>query len=517
MQKKYIKKNAVKVSILTLLSRFFGIIREFLIVKYLGAGAISDAFLTAYKIPNSLRKIFAEGALSASLVPTFVSLVRKKDSSSINKLVLFSILFFEGIVFLLCALIMFNTEKVLTLVAGGFSAEQISYAVPCLQIVMPFIFFISTSALFASVLQSVGHFFIPAFGPVLLNIVFISSLLICMYKNLPIEYLCFFILFGGLVQLITHIIVYFKLGFSFEWFDKKTLHSFKAVIKKFIPCFICMSVVEIGLFIDTSFGSYLPHGSVSLIYYAFRFMHVPLGVFATSLSTILLPYFSKISLYAPKRLSFYLLESIKLVFWAMIPVMILMTFVSQDIFTTIYLSKKFTFLQCSEAGKILLAYLAGLVFFSLNKILLNMFYALNNTVIPMVITIVITGVNFLMNLLLMPHFQATGIALATTISAFIQTLLFLSCLLYFFNFKIYLKRLCIFAYSCFLQYLFIFIPMYGVYRLCLKGISLFPPNVSYFLLESLGFWLWIGPLSLTILLLIYVTRRKFSLSIYFLD
>ena len=146
-----------------------------------------------------------------------------------------------------------------------------------------------------------------------------------------------------------------------------------------------------------------------------------------------------------------------------------------------------------------------------------MFYALNNTVIPMVITIVITGVNFLMNLLLMPHFQATGIALATTISAFIQTLLFLSCLLYFFNFKIYLKRLCISAYSCFLQYLFIFIPMYGVYRLCLKGISLFPPNVSYFLLESLGFWLWIGPLSLTILLLIYVTRRKFSLSIYFLD
>ena len=244
-------------------------------------------------------------------------------------------LLFEGSLLIVCGLTMIFAPTVITLIAPGFSEQQIMLTVPLLRILMPFIFFISSSALLAGALQAVGNFFVPAFGPILLNIVFIIGLLICWFFHWPVEYFCFFILFGGLLQFMQHLIAYFKLNFSFGIVTKHTWKSFNHILAKFSMVLLSMSVMEISLFIDTSFASYLPAGSISLIYYANRFMGIPLGVFAAAFSTILLPHFSRISTYAPKRLNFYLLESAKLVFWVTIPCTAALIFFSDKIFMTL--------------------------------------------------------------------------------------------------------------------------------------------------------------------------------------
>ncbi len=517
LHKKSIIKKTIEVGGLTFLSRLLGIIRVFLVIKYLGASAISDAFLTAYKIPNSLRKIFAEGALSAAFIPTLVHIVHKKDQSEANKLMSLAFLLFEGAVLVLCALFIIKAETVITLIAPGFSIEQIQRTAPLLKIVMPFIFFLSSSALLAGALQAVGHFFVPAFSPVMLNIVFIASLITCISLSLPVEYLCFFILFGGLLQLIMHIVAYIKLNFAFEAIDEQAWNNTKIVLLKFFPCLVSMSVMEVGLFIDTSFASYLPHGSISLVHYANRFMGIPLGVFAVAFSTILLPHFSRVSTYAPKRLHFYVLESTKFVFWVTVPVMLIMGFFAEKIFYTIFLSKNFSLEQVMEAQTILIAFLLGLFFFSLNKILLNIYYALHVTWIPMIISIIATLINIGMNMLLMRVWQTTGLALATTISGIAQTILSLYFLHSYFNFQLYLGNLLLFILRYITQLFVILSPFLILYYIITSYIVQLPEGLVHFFLFSFGFWLWVGPLCCLVFLLLFLLRNVFSIRLYFLD
>ena len=201
-----------------------------------------------------------------------------------------------------------------------------------------------------------------------------------------------------------------------------------------------MSVLELSLMIDIQFASNLQDGTVSLIYYANRFLGIPLGVFAVAFSTILLPHFSRISTYAPKRLNFYLYESAKLVFWVTIPCMLGMLFFADKIFTTLFLSEKFSLQQAHETAHILIAFIIGLFFFSYNKIILNVFYALHSTFIPMIVSLIGTAVNISFNFLFIGTLKGVGLALATTISGILQTFLLLYFLRKKFGFHAYLPQ-----------------------------------------------------------------------------
>jgi len=515
--KKSILKNAVGIGGLSLLSKCLGIIREVLMVRFLGVGAISDAFLTAYKLPNSLRKIFAEGALSAAMVPTLVSVVHTDGKKAVNSLISLAFLVFEGALLIICGLVIWKASLVISFFAPGFSSTQVSYTVPYLRILMPFIFFLSSSALLAGALQSIRHFFVPAFSPALLNVFFISSLIICLTKSLPVEYLCVFILFGGFVQLLLHIFIYIRLGFRFSAIDARAWHYFKIVIIKFLPCLVSMSVMELGLVVDTAFASYLPSGSISLVYYANRFVGIPLSVFAVSFSTVLLPHFSRVVMYAPKRIGFYLLESAKFVLWITLPTVLIMGFFSEKIFETLFLSKKFSLMQVSEAGMILTAFLFGLFFFSLNKILLNMYYAKHNTWIPTVVTFVAVGCNIVLDYYLIKVLYATGLALATSIAFAIQVCLLIWFLHVKFGIKLYIAKFFSFAYRYCLQLFVVTVLMFYLYRFIESLIIKLPHSFSVFLIHNVGFWLWVGPLIILMFLTIFYTRKLFKIKLYFLD
>ncbi len=517
--KKFILSKTLQVGGNTLVSRFLGLAREILLIPLLGVEGLADAFSTAFLIPNSLRKFFAEGALTSAFVPTFVRVLRKEGKEQANKLTALAFLVFEGIVLILCALVMLFPVQVIFIMASGYAPEQVAIVVPWLRILMPFIFFISTSALLAGAMNSVNHFFVPAFSPILLNLFFIGGTLLCLTYNLPVEYLCYAIMFGGFAQFVLHIWAYFYEGFSFVMPTRDTVVHFKEIWVKFVPAFISMGAMEFNLIVDQNFASHLHPGSVTLIKYSSRFMGIPLGVFAVAFSTILLPHFSRVRIYAPSRLSFYLLESTKFVVWVTLPATLIMSYLSEDIFQTLFasVSSKFPAAMVPEAGTMLLGFLLGLFFLSINKILFSLFYSLHDTRYPTIIAGIAVAANIGLNII--NPLGGFGIALATTASAMIQTGLSLLFLSRVHNFTLYPSRFGAFLARYTLQVGLVLIPFYGAYHAILFGLNrlLFGEKMRFFMLKSFGYWVWAGPLMVACFYCLYATRRLFKVKLYFLD
>jgi len=539
LNKKSIFKKTAQVSGSTLLSRFLGIAREMIAARYMSP-LVRDAFFTAFKIPNSLRKIFAEGALSAAMIPTVIKMRKDGERSEINRLMTLSFLVFEGILFALCLFMIIKADLVIRFVMPGWYVDSGNFAV-C-GVVMPgawcglgtpqeqallattyfrffisFILFISSSSLLAAALQSVNHFLIPALGAAIINVFFVGGLFIGWMTGMDPKWVCLMAVLGALVQFSLHVAAYFYYGFSFERFTESTWGYFRKVMKKFLPCFCSMSVNEVCYFLDTSFTSYLPIGSMYVIHLTYRFMGIPLGVFATAFSTILLPHFSRISTYAPKRLSFYLLESAKFVFWVTVPATIIMSFLSEKIFITLFLSKNFTIDQVETAKWVFIAYIAGLFAFSLNKILLNIFYSLHNTSIPAIISVVGMLANLGLNFVLMPYFGTMGLALATMSAGFIQAFLYAVILRIKFDFKFFYRNFMRFVSNYVLQLLVVLGALRLVYAACIYGFMTYAGTWQHFFLDTVAFWAWVAPLCALCVWVLMRTKKIFGVDLYFLN
>jgi putative peptidoglycan lipid II flippase len=518
LKKSSILGKTFQVGFLTFLSRILGLIREILQARFLGVGALSDAFIIAFKLPGSLRKIFAEGALNAAFVPTFLKVFKSGDTDDADSLVSLTLLFFEGILIVLCLGVFFNTELVINFLASGFSPEQVSYAVSYLRILMPFIVFISSSSLLAGALQSVNHFFVPAFSPVVLNIFFIGALLLCMYHSLSVEFLCYVILFSGCFTFFLHLVTYFYFNFSFSPIKKDILPYFWQLLIKFFPVMLIGSIMEINLAIDTWFSSFLQVGSVSLVTYAFRFMHIPLGVFGVALSTILLPHFARIADYAPKRLGFYFLESMKLVFWVTIPMTIFMSVFSSQIFiTTIAMSGKFPLERLTETCSLLIIFLVGLFFASFMKVLLNIYYAKHDTLTPTLISIFAVIINFIVNYIFIGWFQTLALALGTTISIIVQMILLSFFLRKKYGLELYLTKFFNFLGKYIFQLSISLLIFSAVYFGVQKLITFLPLNLVILLMQKMLFWFWVSPLIALVYIFMLRTRKYFGIKLYFLD
>ena len=519
LSKKIIVQKTLQVASATLLSRVFGIIREFLMVSYLGAGATSDAFIAAFRVPNALRKIFAEGALSATFIPSLIKTTRTQGQTAADRLMTLGILIFEGTLLMVCIGAMLKAEAIIRFVAPGFLPEQIQDAVPFLRLLMPFIIFISSSALLAGALQSVGKFLVPAYAPVMLNIVLIGGLLLCIAGKLPIFYLCLTILVGGCITLLLHLIAYLRSNFALRGsINHATLTTFWSILVRFIPCSISMSITEISGFIDCRFGSYLAVGTLSLVNYANRFLGIPVGVFGVAFSTILLPHFARVSTYAPRRMSFYLLEASKLIFWVMLPAACMMAFFADKFFLTIFVpTGKFTLEQASEAGAILSAYLIGLSSIALNKIILNIYYSLHSVWIPFWISVMVTFINIGANIMLIGPFGAMGLALATSLSVIVQSILLMILLRYYFGLRLYIQVFMQFFMRYCMQLVCVLAPLFVIYQWLYRTIATYHGTIPLFFLERIGFWLWVGPLCCSGLLILFATRRLFGINLYFID
>lgn len=515
LNKRSLLTKVFQVSSFTLLSRLMGIVREALQARYLGVGAVSDAFITAFKIPNFFRKIFAEGALSASFIPQFVTLIREKRWGDACRFMSAAFLFFEGIVLILTIFVLLFTKQLVMIIAPGFSAEQMHYTIPYLQILFPFLFFVSSAALLAGALQSVNHFIIPSAASVMLNVAYIGSLLACIKYNLTTEMLCWGIVAGGAFTFAVHVWMYYKLGFCAGRIDAEAWKNLRDTLSRFIPFLLGASVVEINLFIDTTIGSYLPQGDVTLLYYAMRYAQMPLGIFALALSTVLLPHFSRIVLYARNRFNFYLLEVTKLITWVITPTMFFLMFVSYPIFSLIMLKGKASEAQMAKAAHILVILSAGLVVFSLHRSVINILYAVKDSWTPTWTSILAAVSNVIGNIVGMWLAGVYGIAWSTVASSALSLLACFIVLHVKHNIVFPLTRFLTFLFAYLVQLtvasgLFLWIYYCGIHQLA-------KTSWSNFFIAGPGYWLFTMTLFCFTMVFLFYSRKRFKVALYFLD
>ncbi len=500
---------------LTIVSRMLGIVREILQANFLGVGIMSDAFITAFRIPNFLRKVFAEGAVTSSFVPHIVGLTKFGKKKAAATLMTLAFIVFEGTVLILCVGVFLWPNAIIKFMAPGFGEQQVAHAIPMLRIMFPFIFFISSCALFSGALQAVNHFLIPALGPVLLNIVFISTLLLCIkFKFSPLV-LCAGVLVGGATKLIARIIAFWWEGLSFGPINREGFKDLAIVLKRFMPCLLSAGIVEINLFIDSMIGSYLPRGGITLLYYAYRFLLMPISIFSLALSTVLLPHYSRVALYAKKRLSFYMLETTKVVLWMTLPAALYLAYSAEPIFSTLMLRGRGTPDQISMAAMLLIIFTTSLPFLCVNRTLLSMYYALHDTWTPTWVTIIATVSNGIGNVIGIHLWGAQGIAISTVVSGLITTGLFVTLLHKKHKIILYPGNVGKFLSKYLLQVALGTAAFLVLHKSSLALVAKTP--LHNFFLHDLGYWIISLPLFAGVMGILLLTRKWFGIAPYFLD
>jgi len=508
-----IKKTA-EMSIGALLSKLFGFFREVLLVRFLGVGVFADAFNMAYMVPNAMRKIFAEGALAAALSPTIVDVLRTKSNREVSRLITASLLVIQGCAVLVCLGVAWKANVVVKLVAPGFLATQHAVTSDLIRVLIFLIFFVSAAAVLGAALLAVQRIFILSYASVVVNILFIIELVLAIYYQLTLQTLAWLILVNGLVFLTLYLAAYARAGFSYHLPTTRTWQTFSRVGRKLLPCIFTAGSTELSLIIDRIMASYLPAGSISLLTYTSAFIRLPLVIFAQSFATMLLPHLSEVTSYAPKRLSFYVFESFKFVTWMMLPTAILMMYYSHHIFSTFFLSSSFSYVHVNEASIILIAYAWALVFYALNRVLAHVFYAMHDTATPTVISIIAAAINAGLNIVFMYYWGVVGIALATSVAEVIKTIILFTALSFWYKAIVYFQRSGMFLVRALSQMLCIGVPIMLVYTLLLGVLQ----SISCdFLVEGVGFWIWVIPIWLLGGRLMYLTRDHFNLRLYFLS
>lgn len=516
-----IMKKLIQVGASTLGSKVLGFFREILTARFLGVGAASDAFFAAYRIPSSLRKIFAEGALNAATVPTAVGIMQAESRDQVGRFATLLLIIFQSFLLTGCAVVALNADSFLWLVVPGWSGEEGLFgymlAARLLRVLIFFIAFVSAGAIFGSIFQVVHCFSMPIIAQILTNGLLVCELFFCTWYDLTPMAFAFFIVGNSILILGINIAVYYALGFKFLLPNRAAWRSVGKVLCKFVPCAVGMGAIEINLFIDQAIASYLPQGSVSLLRYTFAFARIPLGVFASAFAMILLPHLARISVRAPKRLSFYLLESAKFIWWVTIPATLFTMVFSYKMYYTLLLSSKFTATHVLLASQALTIFIIGLFVMSFEKIVLNMFYALHETYRPTLFTIISTALNTGLSILFIPFFGLNGIVLAVIIATTFKLMLCMWSLRGTYNFVLYGRAFARFLYRSALQLVCASTLFTLCYFCALSLIGYLPTGLAYAFQYKYLFWLWVTPLCGLTALFLYFTRRYFGIRLHFLD
>jgi len=419
MGEKLFKSTAV-VSSMTFLSRILGFIRDIVIARLFGAGLGTDVFFVAFKIPNFLRRLFAEGAFSQAFIPVLAE-YREKGDQDLRALIASTSGTLAGILFIITAIGVIAAPFIIMVFAPGFigSPEKLDLAGDLLTITFPYLFFISLTALAGSILNSFGKFAVPAFTPVFLNIALIGSAIwLSPHFAQPVTALAWGVFIGGAVQLLFQIP--FLIGIKQlprpRWNRQNS--GVKKIFKLMIPALFGVSVSQINLLLDTLLASFLVTGSISWLYYSDRLVEFPLGVFGIALATVILPSLSK------KHASESMAAFSNTIDWALRWVFIIATpaaigliYLAEPLLITLFQYGEFTAHHAHQASLSLMAYGLGLLPFIFIKVLAPGYYARQDTKTPVKIGIIAMISNMVLNVILMLQFAHVGLALATALSA----------------------------------------------------------------------------------------------------
>jgi putative peptidoglycan lipid II flippase len=414
-------KVLAQVSGMTFLSRVLGFVRDTVIARGFGAGMETDAFFIAFRIPNLLRRLFAEGAFSQAFVPVLSEYKNQQGFDATKDLVdhVASVLALALFVVTLLGIII--APLIIYVSAPGFSAHPAKFqiTVDLLRITFPYIFFISLVAFAGGILNTHSKFSVPAFTPVLLNLSFIFfALVVAPHLAAPVKALAWAVFAGGLLQLAFQIPFLLKLNLLPRWRLNLKDPGVWRILKLMGPAVFGVSIGQISLLISTVFASFLATGSVSWLFYADRLMEFPTGLMGVALGTILLPSLSRH--YQTKNFDDYskLLDwGLRLTFLLALPAALALAMLAVPLITTLFHYGQFSNNDVWMTRSAVIAYSVGLTGLILVKILAPGFYAQQNIKTPVKIGVITLAVTQCMNLLFIIPLQHAGLALATGLGA----------------------------------------------------------------------------------------------------
>jgi putative peptidoglycan lipid II flippase len=380
------------VSGLTLVSRILAFIRDVLIARIFGAGMATDAFFVAFKLPNLLRRLFAEGAFSQAFVPIFGEYKNRRSHEETRLLADHVATLLAVILFAVTLAGIIAAPLLVYISAPGFAADpdKFELTVQLLRITSPYIFFISLVALAAGILNTYNKFWVPAFAPVLLNICFIGGALwLAPYCDPPVMALGWAVFIAGVVQLAFQIPFLKKIGMLPRWRLSLKDAGVWRIMKQMGPAVFGVSVAQLSLIINTIFASFLAAGSVSWLYYADRLMEFPSGLLGAALGTILLPSLSKLHADSrPEEYSGLLDWGLRLAFLLALPAALALGMIAVPLLATFFQHGAFTAQDVLMTRNALVGYSIGLTGIILVKILAPGFYARQDIRTPVKIAIV---------------------------------------------------------------------------------------------------------------------------------
>lgn len=414
-------KALASVSAMTLLSRILGFARDAIIARVFGAGAMTDAFFVAFKLPNLLRRLFAEGAFSQAFVPVLAEYKNRRGEAATHVLVsrVATTLFLALIVVALLGVV--GAPLIVRVFAPGFVAtpDKFQLTVTLTQIVFPYILFISLTALATGILNTYSRFMLPAFTPVLLNVAMIlAATAAAPHFNPPVLALGWGAFLGGVLQLSVQFAALKRLGLLPRWDLNPNDEGVKRILKLMAPAALGVSIAQISLLINTVFASFLNTGSVSWLYYADRLMEFPTGMLGVALGTILLPSLAKHHANDdPGAYSKLLDWGLRVTLVLAAPAAVGLGVLAVPLITTLFYYGEFTPHDVEMTRQALIAYSVGLMGLILVKVLGPGFYARQDMRTPVKIAILTLLATQGMNLIFIWPLQHAGLALAIGLGA----------------------------------------------------------------------------------------------------
>jgi putative peptidoglycan lipid II flippase len=416
--------SASTVSGATALSRVFGLVREQVMAYFFGAGMATDAFVTAFRIPNLLRDMFAEGALSSAFVPVFKEKLVKTSDQEAFKLadIVFTAIFL--VVGLIVLLGVVAAPVIIYVTAHGFTefAPKFDLTVDLTRIMMIYLLFVSLSALIMGMLNSFGRFAVPALSPAMFNLGIVLTVVIgYRYFDQPAYTLALGVVLGGACQVWIQVPALYRIGYRwrpcFDFFDE----SLRKVLRLIGPMIIGMSAGRVNILLNTLLASFLVEGSISYLNYSYRLMHFPLGVFAVALGTVALPRVSElVARRDTAGLNKILSETINLNMFVVVPSAVCLAVLGQQIVELIYSWGAFTDAHAANTALALRHYAYGLIGFAGVRVTVPFFYAFGDSKRPMQISIISVAINMALYYPLIKMLDFAGLAAATSVAGLVN-------------------------------------------------------------------------------------------------
>ena len=424
-EEKRVARKAGQVGLATLASRVLGLVREQVMAGLFGAGFATDAFNVAFRIPNLLRDLFAEGAMSSAFVPTFTAVNEKEGEAAawaFGRQLMSTLLFVLAGV---CAIGWLTAPWLVHAFAPGFAAipGKLELTVQLTRVMLPFLPMVALAAAAMGMLNARGVFGVPALAPTLLNlgmIVFGVGLIpVCRAAGQPpVLAMAIGVVIGGLLQFVVQLPSLHKLGFRFRLEWPQGHPGVRRVGLLMLPATIGLAGTQLNLLVSTFIASLLEQGSVSWLWYAFRLMQLPIGVFGVALSTVSLPALSKAAVDQDmKGLKETLSATLRLVFLLTIPAALWLGVMSRPLVALLYEHGRFHALDTEKTAAALVMYCLGLPAFAAVGVMTRAFYALGDTTKPVQASFASVALNLALNLALMKPLGHLGLALSTSATA----------------------------------------------------------------------------------------------------